>query len=175
MTFPSHLYQCSECQRTFTSDDTAGHFSYQAADGFRFPLKQRSGWCFDCDSHVPVEDLRTEDLLQEIVSLHQQVPKDAGFFKSLSSSYKHDKKLLTDQLTRLEKRLDLIKTRQSPPKCLSCGGGHISLVEGAGPSCYYPGCKGTLQEQGDPLHLSLEFDHRIYDLEGLLIQVIEDW
>ena len=86
MTFPSHLYQCSECQRTFTSDDTAGCFSYQAADDFRFPLKQRSGWYYDCDSHVPVEDLRTEDLLQEIVSLHQHGPKNAGFFKSLSSS-----------------------------------------------------------------------------------------
>lgn len=175
MSLPSYLYKCSACERSFTSDDTSGHFSYQASDGFRFPLEQTGGWCYDCDRHVPVEDLRTDGLLKDIESLRQRIPKNVGFFKSLSPSFKHDTKLLTDQLESLERRLDLIKRRSSPPKCLSCGSSEIVVLPAAGRGCYFPGCNGTLHADGEPIQISLVFDHRIYDSEGLLIQVIEDW
>lgn len=175
MSFPSYLYKCCRCNRSYTSDDLAGRFEYQVSDGSQFPLQQTGGWCYDCDDHVPIEDLRTEELLQEISAVRESFSKKTGLFTSISSSHKHEMELLTDQLSRLEGHLRLIERRKTPAKCLMCGSGEISPTSEVGMVCYDPECGGTLEAQDEPIYRSLVFDRRIYDKDGLLIEIVEDW
>jgi hypothetical protein len=177
---------------------TWGLFSY-ASHSRQIPLKRVLGWCGDCAGVVAVEVLPTQAeidharniiasmsvVLNEVRSqapgrwhwvtkllrLPPEMPEGAFELWLKLKDARHD-------LKEDVQRLSALRHRRSSARCLECGSQdcrrlpRLSLA--AEPTGFvHPGCGGEILSEPSGFRISIRLQHRIYDLEGCLLEAEE--
>jgi hypothetical protein len=197
---PIHL-SCSLC--TFSASESCmwGNFEYELSDGTRIPLLRSLGWCHDCKSATPIEQLTP--IKKELTDVLGR-PRNSAFELKLELDRAKSRlrnifgfgKAAIDRLTSdLEYTIkeehentlynNLIESRLGSPRCLICSKRDVlslrlpSISEGAPAKTtgfIHPECGGELLAENSGFRISKTFRSvRIYDPEGVFLREKSLW
>ena len=137
MSIPHTTFTCDQCDFTASNIGIWGRFLYQLPGGSLVHFKRTSGWCFDCKTIVPVEDLDQEwakkkleglkgDLYRKQEELYALESKKRGLFTRWFVS-KARLKRIQETVDYFHKEIgeaflyvNILSSRRSPPRCLVC-------------------------------------------------------
>jgi hypothetical protein len=91
---------------------------YRLADGTRLPVLQQPAWCPACSRFVLAEELPSVPALEEEIARYQRGDRDTLRWWAFVSNGAPAAERVAELLRRLQWRQE----RQTPPRCLSCGG-----------------------------------------------------
>lgn len=131
-------FYCDCCDFEQDSSHTWGRREYVLPDGVHISLNWEIGWCQDCDGIAPIESLIEEpwqiDLREAKENIDKYSPAPVRYWWQLHrwifasawanrlNDWKSGREFFLAKVFDAEDGLSLLKSRLSPPKCLSCGG-----------------------------------------------------
>lgn len=193
MSWPVTAYYCTKCDFRQTDVGTWGTTEYILSNGVRIPLHWVLGWCADCKGIVAVESLdmsrREAELLKAECELAKRGPLRVRRWWQihrflLPVRWRRDLVHSTYFAAKLEDAravLRLIIDRQTPPKCLTCGGNDIisplfadackrdDRWQPSRTGFSHPGCGGDIWMSEDGMRIGLKPSIRRYAPEGMPI------
>lgn len=186
MSMPVMMYYCTHCDFEQGDVGTWGNREYILGNGVRIPVNSRVGWCDTCNGIAPIEDLSMHRRIQEYrkaqQSLQQEISRASSLERiiGLSKSEKSLRRIYEDSMDDAIDALEILVTRKSPPRCLSCLGIQVHTPEviesgndGAADRLVFrhPGCDGELLLKLDESGMRIALRPRIdrYTPEGEII------
>ena len=181
MSMPSIHLDCEVCNHHSSSSITWGDYKYQI-DTDLISIDRRLGWCFVCDTFVPIESFEPEDYLKEIHELQKSIEKLENnlILSFLSSRRKKDSKYFKEQINKNILSLYIAAKRIGTEKCLTCGSQETELFNGDYSLSYengnyqgskrtgfkHPGCGGEFIATPNPIRYHMRFTPQLYDING---------
>jgi hypothetical protein len=202
MTLPITSYRCKRCGYLKIAG-FSGSPIYVYPNGKSIPVIFHTGWCHDCNAVRDIEDLSIHPRLEQLKSLQQAIGSVQKKNRLLFKSWTYDARMWpddpewreritgdtyeawADQIDQAIKSIEFLHTRQSPPRCLSCGGtrhytGSLSDPEltpetESHHALLHPGCGGELELhiEGD-MFIKNPRSMRGYSAEGEFVGHYED-
>lgn len=135
MSITSHLIECSNCEYRTTEIFAPILVEYVLPDGRRFTSKRGKGWCYNCDNYSDLEHIdNIKDIMNEKDELYEVIcdyEKQLNIIKQSNiltrylkrNEYRKliDIKYYSEQkMAELNIKVDWIRMRKSPPRCLKC-------------------------------------------------------
>ena len=164
--------RCENCKGAKTFSDTL--CSYKLEDGTTVNIERTFAWCSGCTEVVWAESiLSLEELRGEREGLDNPSDETIDYLTSLAGRYSTFEEELERSISFLDERIRWRESRESPPRCLSCGSTEITPgIEGETNSgnpkweipC--PACGGTIRVLSEP-SLSLDRGWIHFTPEGL--------
>ena len=183
MSVASSMIECDKCDYGSSMSVVHGIFNY-VSNGSKYNVGRSYGWCYECQEFVAVENLVIDkDIESEIINTQKKIEfvESVGFWARMRSEYKklkRDFNFNLKHIQELEWKIDHIKNRNSPPRCLVCGATNISSIDVRYLDYYHPGpakklmgfthpnCGGKLWLIRDPIRWNIKFTPQVYDIEG---------
>ena len=188
--------KCDRCDFKASTSVIWGRYAYELPDGIRINLNRRYGWCCDCKTIAPVEDLRyldfskdtggtlSESLLEyesEIKRLGKGIIGRLGFNKGRIKYIEEKIKVVRDRHREITANNNLVKSRIGKPRCLKCSGRKISYLDlPEKEECtqqfiptgfIHPGCNGQIMIGYFGFRIAMSFNEiHIYDSEGVYLR-----
>ena len=136
---------CDRCDFAARTSAMEGDFSYLLADGEVTWVRSRLGWCFECRTLRPTEDVdvarqetKLAALTQELADIDRRVKELAsgphGIHgrrdrREMESLLRLDHSDCTWRQGSLLRHLSFCRSRQAPARCLLCGSTNITDVD----------------------------------------------
>ena len=191
MSMPYSVIYCDKCDYRGASHVMWGLFKYRFDDGHETYMDRLLGWCSDCKSVRPVEDLPhpaviDRKLIEARDHLRQLTANVAWNWvaSALSRERRSEVRKLREKeadWTHIQRMMTL---RAAPPRCLQCGSTSTMplplRVEGSNRYDYgigmaHPGCGGALHvRDSGGTRLAIRGKTRIYSPNGELIDELAD-
>jgi hypothetical protein len=203
MSMPFTVFSCNRCDFGGSSIVNRGASCYQSGEQQAYVNKQL-GWCAQCADLCSAENLPTvasiTAMAKEYAGLQKVVEdcrselktKRSWLAKLFNGSIRlpdemlyaeSDMMDLDNQLQDDRQCIEILKGRQSPARCLTCGSTEITYLphdykllgcpDNPGPPVpihfLHPGCGGELLAQYSDIRFSLKSVRRFYDTEGNLL------
>jgi len=147
------------------------------------PLSENTNIQQKEENDTKKEDNIDKDIETEIINTQKKIDfvKTASFWTRMKSEFKKHKRdhnFHLKHIQELEWKIDHIKNRNSPPRCLVCGATNISSIDVRYLDYYHPGpakklmgfthpnCGGKLWLIRDPIRWNIKFTPQVYDIEG---------
>ncbi|MCU7871345.1 MAG: hypothetical protein KZQ91_01235 [Candidatus Thiodiazotropha sp. (ex Lucinoma borealis)] len=202
MSIPILTYRCKRCDYSQAAGFSGSHI-YVYQNGNYIPVISRTGWCLDCNEVREIEDLSIHPRLEHFKSLQQTIRSVQNKKRLIFSSWTYDARTWSDdpewreritaetfdtwadQLEQAIKSIEFLHTRQSPPRCLICGGTRVDAGNPTDPNSktethshhvlLHPGCGGELElhAEGD-IFIKGSRPVRGYSTEGGFISQYKD-
>lgn len=139
MSMPNSLVRCDGCDFLGCIRHRPITLQYYLPNGQRLEAYRRFAWCASCDDIVDAEKHLDADAIQAQITAQQSFNR-LDLFASLLGKEPEDESNADAELTReklqeLEMQLLLARIRQSPPRCLKCGGTEIKNIGEAIHTC----------------------------------------
>ena len=185
MSIPVYEWICTECDWKRMDYQVFKLRQYRDQEKCAAVL-QAPGWCRHCNNLNAVEWIpgaaELNDLYQELSSLEvADVDRVPGwqFWRrapELSEDRRRQLNNVRSLLDRARAVADLLRARQSPARCLECGGIGVEVLgdwqrRREPMDCAHPGCRknGMLQVRSGNWRISIEEEVATYSIEGLRI------
>jgi len=200
MSLPAKAFFCAKCAFSQCDVLTWGGRDYVLPDGEQISIPCRLGWCEECDGLASVEtfsaelfcgkiqaaerDLAEPDLYRERQRRHSQQFVFGSRVVSLPTGWNYEQASPEERLNVASKLLAMIEKRQSPPRCLKCGGTRVTaplvsdwsrVKDPRLPTpigFVHPGCGGELSVVEDGFRVALRPSIRRYTPEGEFIELV---
>jgi hypothetical protein len=178
------VYTCSRCAFVAGTSALWSRYAYETPVG-RVPLSVECGWCDDCATLVAIEHLPSEDDVEQLARVTELAEEHAN---AETDKVQHADRPERISATLNGCELDLRRTlrvrrrlreRQTPPRCLKCGGIKVNSVDDKLPQDYgvigetpaptslkHPRCGGVIQVHAPRLCISFRRLTFVYDIEG---------
>lgn len=106
-------YLCSNCDFSGSTTSLWGLKNYKS-NSLEVSVEIHPAICYDCNSITPVENLPTLESIKYLENLTKEFPKLQSYYEN---------KLEEEKL-----RFEMLRNRESSPKCLNCGGQDFELL-----------------------------------------------
>lgn len=189
MSMPYSVIYCDSCDYRCASHVLWGIFRYRFDDGHESYMERLLGWCTDCESVCPVEDLPHSAVLdRQLAEVREQLGRlasnvvwgwAASVFSRKRKSEIHELREREADLTHVQQ---MLASRVAPPRCLRCASTSTAplplRVPGSKQYDYalgtpHPGCGGVLRvRDSGGTRLAIARRARIYSPEGELINAV---
>jgi len=158
-------YSCAKCTLRGSEFVTWGEFNYYL-NGEIFQVTRIAGICYNCNSVVPVEVLPVEK------------EKQRALYNDYSSNYSYSSTVATKIFTALY-------SRESPARCLECGGHDFEVLHDLNPDnkrlksgtpirtgIIHRDCGGRIYADfsGPNYFMGNNLPKRVFNIEGLEIK-----
>lgn len=169
---------CSKCDSMWSSIQTWGRFTYHLQDGSEINVERDLGWCYDCDSFKTVEELpKLEAISSKLESLKTEllgyITDEAG--NGLAEDKQRKIHRLEDKFMKTKLVYNWRESRESPPKCLTCGSTDIENIDTGVEiddkrtlNFIHPKCGGELSVIMSDTRIGIQMPKYDYNGEGYL-------
>lgn len=181
------VFTCDKCDFKASSKIVWGRFYYQAAADRLIPLNRSLGWCSSCKTLTPVEDLSIRKVTYDEIREYEAELFDfesRGFLKKrlVGSKKKERIAYVRRCLEENLKLVDILRSRQSPPRCLICSDTQVILHkfltiaddDNSGKprltGFVHPDCGGNIIASNAGISLMVQMKSRAYTTEGIFIK-----
>jgi len=189
---PATSLTCDRCNFATSNTIFWGIFYYQINHDSFINIERSVGWCFDCQTFTPIEELNKEKATAELQRLKKELSEyqeqlnktesyKTGFITRLFTSgsklagLKEKVKYLQANVDEARLYVNLINSRKNPPRCLLCCRSNItpfvlpSVEDGSGKHLsgfIHPNCGGNIIVENEGIRISKKLRTRIYSMEG---------
>jgi|GEM_PF-2013679 len=194
MSTPVVKVQCTQCEFRSSTSVVEGRFAYELPGDARLSLRRRLGWCFDCATIRPVEDLTRDSFEAEFTRLTSTLAKVENelaksktgiraLFRWSETRTKQSERNIAffrKQISEAALYGNLLASRHSPPRCLQCSGQNVIPCElPQAPKdtsllvtrFVHPDCGGYLTISDSGMRLAVNYPTvRIYSSEGVYLR-----
>jgi hypothetical protein len=200
MSVPSTNIHCSQCGASGSTLDLNGHFFYQNADGLEVSVERKLGYCHQCATLAPLENLnladaeaRAQECKDHLGTAIAELERETGRWVYILGLWERGVAEARSSLAHWENALACAewhcKLCQQPdrtPKCLECGSSDVAplsipplaQLRTEGPAnlpCPAIGCTGTLTVAESRLRFRMRSKPpRYFDQEGYELDELED-
>jgi hypothetical protein len=148
-------YSCDRCD--FCGQPVQGDVrrAYFLSTDEHVPFLTRGAWCEDCGAVVAAEWLLEKDVLESILDparLGDPTETEPGRLRLILWSEVEEvfvpkgERLTEERFVRILTGMrKWRRQRQSPPRCLSCGGTRLRIFPDDGSGLLHPSCGGRIQ------------------------------
>lgn len=185
MATPFRTLKCDRCGERFSADYTYAKFVYELPAGSQIPLERVLCWCSICHSIQEMEDLGYSTLVEQLSAKAAELAAYSGLWNQLLPEPRKVQAKLRQEITETSRRIDYLKNRSIPPKCLRCGGTAVTALPAidwpsdenvSSPSgLTHPGCGGALFASWKLLFISEMYPTLVHDPSGVFLREIEGW
>lgn len=145
MSFRIDTIRCDKCDFSqFGFFTSAVQYLYLFPDGSTVDIEKDTGWCYKCRKLSIIENISlefTEKQLKEFITQRSQKEltynkiRNANLISRIFDPKKNQINELQKELESIEKkiwdttvRLNMLRSRKSPPKCLQCSGINFVVI-----------------------------------------------
>jgi len=186
MSLAVNIYYCSSCDYHQSSMSLWGGHEYVLPNGIRLPIRKVMGWCDTCKAVTYIENLSTATRISDYREAQRGLydKSQSGMLTGIWSQSKHNASITNRNLSSMEDAIDAIEmltTRQSPPRCLKCGCTQVHVPESSTllhqdndshrTWIKHPDCSGEIlwREDDGGLRIAMTIPTQSYTPEGELI------
>jgi hypothetical protein len=152
------------------------HHRYRFADGFIMFIATSPAWCRACQAFVLVEKLvdpaEKESRAREFFAMYESEPLFSLNHAPADEKHERNRKWLSESLHEAQRWRIALSERNSPPRCLECGGIDFTTIPEDGkwaPHPRVPGCNVRVPND-EICHVSRRYAGWFYDTEGRRIE-----
>lgn len=197
MSLPVISFSCDRCGFTSSNMVFWGRFYYQIGNGRYIHVERCAGWCFDCQTFAPIEELNQEKAMNELQRVKKELWKhqeQLGKIESykigiISRWFTSSKKLealrtkvgyLQINVSSALSYVNLINSRKSPARCLRCCQSNITpfvmppVEDNPGKHLtgfIHPNCGGNIIAENSNTRIAMKYKTCIYSIEGNFLKV----